>query len=1100
MRRILQILLLCLVASSALWAQNRQVQGVVTSSEDGEPIIGASVVLKEKPTQGASTDLDGRFTISLPEGVKTLRISYVGMRTLEVPIAQGLMRIQLAPDSEALEEVVVTGMTKVDKRLFTGASSKVDGGKSKLDGVADAARALEGKAAGVSVQNVSATFGAAPKVRVRGATSIFGASKPLWVVDGVVMDDVVDVDASALSSGDATTLISSAIAGLNPEDIESFQVLKDGSATSIYGARAMAGVIVVTTKRGRAGQSRISYTGEYTYRLKPSYSQYNIMNSQEQISVYRELERKGWLQLADVSNAASSGLYGKMYELINSGELLNTEASRLSYLSAGEMRNTDWFDVLFRDNVMSSHSVSVSTGSDKATMYASLSALVDPGWTLQSGVNRYTANLNTTYNINPKVQMAVQASAALRRQSAPGTVSRGTNPVTGEVSRDFDINPYSYALNTSRTLEPGVYYTRNYAPFNIVNELGANYIDLDVLDTKFQAELKYKPLRGLEIAMLGDIKYSGSDTQHTITEGSNQAQAYRAMGTTYIRDHNPYLYRDPSNPYAEPVSILPRGGFSNRTSYKFFGWDWRTSATYNTELGSSLLNLYGGLEINSLDRTSRSDAGVGIIDQLGGLQFYDPLYFQRLKEQGLVLTQMSRDHYRNVALFANATYSYQGKYTVNGTLRYEGTNKMGRSTQARWLPTWNLSTAWNMHEEDFFANLKPALSSLTLKASYSLTADKGPASVTNSTMILRSGTPWRYPITTQQTALEVDQPENNELTYEKKHELNLGLDAGLLDGRLQASLDWYYRDNFDLIGPINTMGISGMITKYGNVASMNSSGVELSLSSTNIKTKDLSWTTDLVYSYARNKVTSLASGQQTVAALVTGTGFARQGYPVGSVFSIPFVGLNSEGLPTFINHAGQVTTTGINFQERERTDFLQYEGTADPKHFGSLGNTLTYRGWTLNLFLTYGFGNVVRLDPAFRASYDDLVATPKEFANRWIEIGDERTTDVPTIASRRMAHNDTNLIYAYNAYNYSTARIARGDFIRLKELSLAYAFPKALAKKLAVSDLSLKLQATNLLLLYADSKLNGQDPEFLNSGGVASPLARQLTLTLRVGI
>lgn len=1100
MRRHLYTLLLCPVMTSTLWAQGRLVQGVVTSSEDGEPIIGASVIFKEKPGVGASTDLDGRFSITIPEGAKTLRISYIGMRTIEIPITQGVMRIKLDTDSKALSEVVVTGMTKVDKRLFTGASTKVSGDKTKLDGIADAARALEGKAAGVSVQNVSATFGAAPKVRVRGATSIFGASKPLWVVDGVVMDDVVDIDASSLSSGDATTLISSAIAGLNPDDIESFQVLKDGSATSIYGARAMAGVIVVTTKKGRSGQSRISYTGEYTYRIKPNYSQYNIMNSQEQISVYRELERKGWLQLADVSNAASSGLYGKMYELINNGELINTEASRLSYLSAGEFRNTDWFATLFQDNVMNSHSISLSTGTDKATVYASLSALVDPGWTLQSKVNRYTANLNTTYNISPKLQLGVLANVALRQQNAPGTVARGTNPITGEVSREFDINPYSYALNTSRTLDPGVYYTRNYAPFNIINELGANYIDLDVLDTKFQAELKYKPLRGLEIAMLGDVKYSSSDTQHTITEKSNQAQAYRAMGTTYIRDNNPYLYRNPNDPYAVPVSVLPQGGFSNRNTYKLFGWDWRASATYNTELGRSILNLYGGVEVNALDRSSRSDAGVGIIDQLGSLQFFDPLYFQRLKEQGLVLTQITNDHYRNVALFANATYSYRGRYTVNGTLRYEGTNKMGRSIQARWLPTWNLSTAWNVHEEKFFSSLRPTLSSLTLKASYSLTADKGPTSVTNSTTIIRSSTPWRYPVNTQQTALEVEQPENNELTYEKKHEFNFGVDLGFLEGRLLTSLDWYYRDNFDLIGPVTTMGISGLITKYGNVASMNSSGVELSISSVNIKGKDFTWSTDFVYSYARNRVTALSSGNQTVAALVTGTGFAREGYPVGSVFSIPFTGLNSEGLPTFINQLGEKTVTGINFQERERTDYLQYEGTADPKHFGSLGNTFSYKGWSLNVFMTYGFGNVVRLDPVFRSSYDDLVATPKEFTNRWINVGDEAITNVPTIASRRMAHNDTNLTYAYNAYNYSTARIAKGDFVRLKELSLAYAFPKTWAKKLSLSDLSLKLQATNLLLLYADKKLQGQDPEFLNAGGVASPLARQITLTLRVGI
>lgn len=176
------------------------------------------------------------------------------MQTIEVNIKSGTMKIVMKPDAEVLEEVVVTGMTKMDKRLFTGAATKLSSEDVKLDGLADISRSLEGRAAGVSVQNVSGTFGTAPKIRVRGATSIYGSSKPLWVVDGIIMEDVTEVSADELSSGDAVTLISSAIAGLNANDIESFQILKDGSATSIYGARAMAGVIVVTTKKGQAGK------------------------------------------------------------------------------------------------------------------------------------------------------------------------------------------------------------------------------------------------------------------------------------------------------------------------------------------------------------------------------------------------------------------------------------------------------------------------------------------------------------------------------------------------------------------------------------------------------------------------------------------------------------------------------------------------------------------------------------------------------------------------------------------------------------------------------------------------------------------------------
>ena len=202
-----------------------------------------------------------------------MKISYIGLKTQEVPIKAGTIRILMKPDAEVLEEVVVTGMQKMDKRLFTGATQQLTADNVKLDGLPDISRGLEGRAAGVSVQNVSGTFGTAPKIRVRGATSIYGSSKPLWVVDGVIMEDAIDVGPDDLSSGDAETLISSAIAGLNSDDIESFQILKDGSATSIYGARAMAGVIVVTTKKGKAGVSKINYTGEFTTRMVPSYKE-----------------------------------------------------------------------------------------------------------------------------------------------------------------------------------------------------------------------------------------------------------------------------------------------------------------------------------------------------------------------------------------------------------------------------------------------------------------------------------------------------------------------------------------------------------------------------------------------------------------------------------------------------------------------------------------------------------------------------------------------------------------------------------------------------------------------------------------------------------
>lgn len=1107
MEKRLSVILACLFLCVGMVLAQNKISGTVVSAEDGEPVIGASVMIQGTKV-GTVTDIDGNFTLSANRANPMLEISYIGMVTQKVKGSSN-MKITLQTDSKTIDEVVVTGMVKVDKRLFSGSTSKIDASSAKIDGVADISRSLEGKAAGVSVQNVSGTFGTAPKIRVRGATSIYGSSKPLWVVDGVIMEDVVDVSSDQLSSGDANTLISSAIAGLNSDDIESFEILKDGSATSVYGARAMAGVIVVTTKKGKAGQAKISYTGEYTMRLKPSYSTFNIMNSQDQMSVYQELQQKGFLNYAEISNANSSGVYGKMYELLNTYDpvtgqfaLANTNEARAAYLRDAEYRNTNWFGELFSNSIQHNHSVSITAGTEKAQYYASVSAMYDPGWYNKSQVERYTANFNANYKISKKLNAGIIGNASYRKQEAPGTISATTNPVTGEISRAFDINPYSYALNSSRALDPNTYYTRNYSPFNIFHELENNYIDLNVVDFRMQASLSYKPVTKVELTALGAVKYTATTNEHNIKDDSNQAAAYRAMGNSTIQKNNNYLYTNPDDIYSLPVTILPNGGILDRTDNRMFGYDFRASAAYNDVYNEDhIVNLYGAMEVNSVERHATLFRGWGMQYNMGEIPSWAYAVFKKSQEQGSDYYSLENTHERSAAFVGVATYSWKRRYSLTGTYRYEGTNRMGKSRSARWLPTWNLSGAWNAHEESWFEKLKPVLSNFTAKLSYSLTADRGPSSITNSRAVIKADNPWRPSASDKESSLYIAWLANQDLTYEKKHELNFGIDAGFLNNRINFTFDIYTRRNYDLIGATNTMGIGGESTKYGNVAKMKSNGVELSLNTVNIKTKDFTWSTDFIYSHMHNEVTELNTYNR-LYDYISGYGFTMPGYPQRSLFSIPFAGLNNEGLPTFYDPDGNITVTGIDMQEYdpERLKFLKYEGPADPTDVGSFGNIFRYKNLTLNLFITYSFGNVVRLDPVFSSSYSDLSATPKEFNNRWIKPGDEKYTNIPVIASKQQLNNIADLDRAYQSYNYSTARVAKGDFIRMKEISLAYEFPKTITQALNIANLSLKLQATNLFLLYADKKLNGQDPEFFNAGGVATPMPKQFTLTLKFGI
>lgn len=1102
MKRLNLIILCLLLGIGSAIAQTLKVEGKIVE-ETGGPIVGATIMIKGT-TQGVTSDVDGNFTIVVPNNQAVLVVSFVGYEKQEVKVKPTL-KIVMKESSQTLDEVVVTGMNKIDKRLFTGASDRLTAEDVKMDGLPEISRALEGRSAGVSVQNVSGTFGSAPKIRIRGATSIYGSSKPLWVVDGVIMEDVTEVDADALSSGDAVTLISSAIAGLNADDIESFQILKDGSATSIYGARAMAGVIVVTTKRGKAGVSRINYTGEFTVRMKPGYDEFNIMNSQEQMGVYQELQQKGWLNFSNTYRASNSGVYGKMYQLLNTYDpqtgqfaLQNTIAARNAYLRKAEMRNTDWFDHLFSNSMMMNHSISMTSGTEKSSYYASMSVMTDPGWTEQSKVSRYTFNLNTLYNIYPSLSLNMIGNASYRKQRAPGTLSQTVDAVNGEVKRDFDINPYSYAINTSRTLEPNTFYTRNYAPFNILHELKNNYMELNVTDLRFQGELKWKVLQGLELSALGAVKYSTTSQEHHIKDESNQAMAYREMPDATVRDNNPFLYSNPDDPYALPITVLPEGGIYEKTDYRMLSYDFRAALSWNHVFNEThIVNFYGSMEVNSTERRKNWFRGWGMQYAMGEVPFYAYEVFKRGVEEGSNYYTMNNTRSRIAAFASNATYSYKGKYTLNGTFRYEGSNQLGKSRDARWLPTWNIAGSWNAHEETFFESFKPVLSNLTMRASYSLTAERGPT--TNSLPVFRSASPWRPYTGIQETGLSIESLENSELTYEKKHELNIGVDAGFIDNRINMEFAWYKRNGFDLIGEVTTMGIGGQITKFANVAEMKSYGIEFTLSTQNIRLRDFKWNTDFIFSYNKNKVTQLET-KKRVIDLITGNTFTRQGYAVRSLFSIPFERLDDRGFPVFMNENGEQTINDVNFQERDKLDFLHYEGPTEPTISGSFGNIFTYKNLKLNVFMTYSFGNKIRLDPVFHNRYTDLEATPKEFKNRWIMPGDERHTRIPTIATYRQNRDIDNLSVTYNAYNYSTERVADGGFIRMKEISLSYDFPKRWIDRLGFNSLSLKVQGTNLFLLYADDKLNGQDPEFFRSGGVAAPVPKQYTFTIRLGL
>lgn len=1100
-------------------AQEGTITGVVKGVDDGIPIPSANIVLKNDPSVGTATDFDGNFSIQASSG-DVLVISAIGMKTTEVPVtSKSTYNVEMELDIAELGAVVVTGFDNVEKRLFTGANSTISAEDLKVDGVVDVSRMLEGKAAGVNVQNVTGTFGAAPKITIRGASSIYGDTKPLFVIDGVVQEDIVNLSFSELTSGDASTLIGSSIAGLNANDIKGIQILKDASATALYGARALNGVVVITTKSGkRETPTTINYTMENTVRDIPRYNKYDILNSQETMSIFQEMEAKGYLELAGTLQGRYGGVYYGMYDKIsnyigsdytspystNGFEVTNSREYKNRYLRQYELANTDWFKTLFRPSMTQNHSLSFTGGGKSNSYYASVSYYTDPGWSVADKVQRLTANFKNTFYLSDKFNLTLSSKGSIRKQGAPGTYNSEENLVGGEVSRDFDINPFSYALNTNRTVRPynsdGSYdYTwNNWAPFNILNELNNNYIDLNVLDYAFQVDAKYDFMDHITYNLTASGRYVKSTNEHNVTENSNVAKAYRSDGTTIIRDANIFLYSDPDDPTAVPVVALPEGGIYDRTENYLETYYLRNSFNYINKFNRKHdLNILLGQDLRYVDRKSSSFTGYGLQYEKGLVPFTTPEIFEKTLAQGTDYFGLNNEFERTVSFYGKATYGYDNRYVFSATGRYDGSNRQGQTSSSRWLPTGSVSGKWNLKQENFLKDAE-VLNQLQLRASYGLTATAGPA--TNSLVILRSGITDRFSVDNRENYLNIDDLQNDDLTWEKQHEINLGLDFGFFKNRIAVSSDVYQRKGFDLIDYVRTSGLGGQITKIGNNADMTTRGVEVSLSTKNIVSEDFSWSSVLNFSAFEQEIDNLQN-RPNAFELVGLTGGNVVGYPRNSLFSYDFQGLDDRGLPTFVLPEGSDPVTGAYFQDTENIlDYLKYEGPTEPNKSAGFSNTFTYKNFDLNVFISASWGNKVRLNPVFSNEYSDLDVFTKDFVNRWQLPGDENITDVPVIADQRLNAQNPDLDIAYNTYNYSSARVADGGFVRMKNISLTYNFPKDLIKKLGLSTFSLKALTTNPFLIYSDSKLNGQDPEFFQTGGVAYPISTQYTLSLYLSI
>ena len=1021
LRSLFVALILVIMGGMPVYAQTIQAKGKVIDSE-GKALAGVSVSTKQDKALHTTTASDGTFSIQVAE--KTILVfTLTGKQTVELVATTTPMQVTLPNATPEKKETTTV-------------------------------------------------------VSMRQATSVKSVYYPLWVIDGVIYKEDKDFNVADLASPEAKRLIAAALPGLSESDIQSFQVINDASATALYGQRALGGVISVRTSKAGQGTNSFTYQTELTYRAIPSYREFNILNSQDQMAVFNEMANGKSLDNEAVFIASRYGVYGYLYNQIYNyndvtGEygILNTDAGRAAYLRAAELRNTNWFKELYQHVIRHQHTLTFSTGTQKANYYASLNANLDPGWKRFENSQTYSFNFNADFRPFKGWRFGIRSTASYQKKHRGG-----------------DWRPHEYAPEASRTLDPNTFYVYDYTPFNIKHELQHNTRDEKTANLSLQATIDWQPITQLRLSALGALRYRDQYGVTDRDEQANASQVYRNISKSVIRNYSDYLYKPLDDPTALPQIVMPYGGIRKSQNIIDERYDGQIKAHYNDTFGLNgehSLSAVAGLEVFEERHLNEWFNAYGVNYNLGYLTTYSPLLFTNLRNKGKQYYEIRPTLDRGVSLVGNVDYTLLGRYRVNASYRREGTNQFGRARTIRYIPTWNVGGNWSIDQEAFFPKLKP-LSSLSMSLSYGMSGTI--PYVHNALPRLKTLLPFFGDANLIEPGVYIDEPANYDLTYEKMYELNWGLNFGLFDERISAGITLFNRQGRDLIDQVFPQGTGGFVDLlYGNVAQMSAKGIELSLTTKNIQTRDFSWSTSITYSRNTNKVTRLNTSP-SVTNLTDGA--ARQGYPLNSLFSIPFYKLDENGHPRFFlpdgadvlpdgrhitspKMGGQVSWTA---SKPEEIDYLVYSGTRTPTDQGGVNNSFSFKNFRLGVYIYYSFGGVKRLPEQFATKYNDYQVMGKEFNRRWLRAGDEERTNVPVIATD--AHRQANpyLSNAYTNYNKSDVRVAKTDYIQLRDISLSYTVPKAFVDRLRLSSLALKLQASNVALLYADKKLNGALP------------------------
>ena len=910
MKKRVLIVLLCFVgALSSAFAAEKKVQGVVISSEDNLPLIGASVYVtaedlkkagSAQTTMGVITDVDGQFSIAIPAGITRFFCSYVGYDVLEVKLVPGKehYEITLHASSQMLDAVVVTGYQTVERRKLTAAVSKLDISDETIGAVKSIDQALAGQIAGLSVSPTSGAPGAPAKIRIRGTASLNGTQDPLWVLDGIPLEgtDVPEPD----ELNDITNMKQSSIAGLNPADIENITILKDAAATAIYGARAANGVIVITTKKGKVGKPVINFSSRFTYTPTLSLDRLNLLNSAEKVGLEMDMIRNNYSpdnHKGGVYNILSN--YNELSAFQNGGwDALSSDTQ--AAINRLKSVNTNWGDILFRDAFSQEYNLSLSGGTERVTYYTSFGYYKEDGNVDGVGMDRFNLVGKTSYKVNSILKVGASMFANRRKNtnyltdaygmSNPVFYSRKANPYfelydkNGNYNYDYDIQN-----NTDKDLGFNIFEERQ----NTSNESVVNSFS-----SIFDAELRFND----KWKLTSQFGYQLEKTsREEIADWESYAMRYYYKLSEYSQG-------------GETKHFLPEGGMQKSYENSNSQITWKAMGEYRDSFNDiHELEVMAGTELRKTWYETLFSAGYGFDRKT--LTTKPVIFPNESYATSFPLHQTTYKENAYVSFYSTASYSLLNRYTVGGSIRFDGSDLFGVDKKYRYLPLYSVSALWRLSQEPFMQQAK-WVDNLVFRASYGLQGniDKNTSPFLLGTYRSESILPG-----VSEDVIIINSAPNKKLRWEKTQSVNAGFDFSVLNQAINLSVDYYYRKGTDLIAlrmlPLET----GFTSMNVNWASMENKGVEISLSTRNITTKNFSWYTNFNFAYNGNKVL-----QENIPEQQTTPG--REGYPVGAIFALKTAGVNKEtGNMMFYNPEGEKVTLKELYRRRENLLFVYRE-------------------------------------------------------------------------------------------------------------------------------------------------------------------------------